>query len=196
VPDLDHVVALAAYYQTLLFLDRSGVVYGQGDNSYHQLTGAPNPTTTPTELQLAAGYSPLNRIVEVAVSPSATLVRGVDGVVLGAGADSLHQLTGDTATVDQLTILHGQKVINYARPTITGSPKVGKTLHAHAGKWSVVPGSYSYQWFRGHTGLNAHGKTYHPVRADRGHKLHVVVTGTRNGFSAGTAASAATTKVG
>jgi surface antigen len=82
---------------------------------------------------------------------------------------------------------------NKAVPTITGTPMVGRTLHASNGEWSRTPESYTYQWYAGtHSLPGATHATYHPTAADAGLTLHVVVTAHSQGYTPERAWSART----
>lgn len=78
-------------------------------------------------------------------------------------------------------------------PTITGTARVGQSLHADPGSWSGPAPTYRYSWLRCSatgTGCTAIGtpaaaqQDYTPVAADAGHKLKVWVTATNDHGSA------------
>jgi hypothetical protein len=78
-----------------------------------------------------------------------------------------------------------------ARPSITGTPKVGEELVANRGTWNSATSSFAYQWQRcDQNGANcasingATGRTYGVRTADAGHTIRVVVTGTGSSGSA------------
>ncbi len=90
---------------------------------------------------------------------------------------------------------------NTARPTITGTPRVGEELMASQGTWTGNPTSFSFQWQRcdidAVTCLDvtgATGQSYGVRLADLGFRLRVAVTARKNGRS-GTATSAPTAVV-
>jgi len=81
---------------------------------------------------------------------------------------------------------------NTSRPSVSGSPVVGKVLTGHAGGWTgTAPIAFTYQWMRcSSTGTScanideaAQSQRYVLTSDDLGHRLRVVVTGTS---SAGT----------
>ncbi|WP_106815835.1 S8 family serine peptidase [Microbacterium timonense] len=80
-----------------------------------------------------------------------------------------------------------------AAPTVTGSPKVGKTLTANPGKWEPKTVTLAYQWLRDGTPIEgATAKTYKVAAADAGTSLSVRVTATQEGnVNTGVADSAA-----
>ncbi len=86
---------------------------------------------------------------------------------------------------------------NTKLPTISGTTDVGKKLKASNGTWSNGP-TFTYRWLRcSSAGLSckgitkATGASYTLVKADKGHRLEVRVTGT-NMISAVSATSAPT----
>lgn len=91
-------------------------------------------------------------------------------------------------------------VTNTARPTITGTARVGEQLSADPGTWSGDPTSYTYQWQRCDIDAvtcidtpGATGQTYGVRGFDVGFRLRVTVTAHKNELT-GTA-NAGTTEV-
>jgi hypothetical protein len=87
---------------------------------------------------------------------------------------------------------------NTARPTITGTPRVGEQLTAGEGSWTGNPTSFTFQWQRCDVDAvtcldvtGATGRTYGVRLADLGFRLRVVVTAHKNERT-GTAPSAPT----
>jgi hypothetical protein len=93
-----------------------------------------------------------------------------------------------------MVVLHGQKVISYVQPSITGTTKVGATLTAHVGSFSVKPTHYAYQWLRNGSSISQGTKsTYRLTTSDQGKHISVKVTGSRSGgFASGSATSVRT----
>lgn len=90
---------------------------------------------------------------------------------------------------------------NTARPTITGTARVGNELTATEGTWTGNPTSFSFQWQRCDIDAvacldvtGATGRTYGVRLADLGFRLRVQVTARKDGRS-GTANSAPTAVV-
>lgn len=82
------------------------------------------------------------------------------------------------------------------RPSVIGTPKVGRGLYAKVGSWTPRPTSYAYQWYRGSTRIaGATGKTYTLRPADAGHRVRVRVTARRSGYSTGAAYSGSSATV-
>jgi surface antigen len=90
--------------------------------------------------------------------------------------------TSAAATSVPVTVKDAEKV-KAAKPTITGTAKVGKKLTAKPGAWGPAPVKFSYQWRR--DGVVIEGATssaYTLVEADKGAKLTVKVTGNKTGY--------------
>ena len=86
-----------------------------------------------------------------------------------------------------------QAITNVTPPTITGQAKVGATLTATDGTWSVLGPTFAYQWNRDGAAIEgATGATYVVTGADAGADLTVTVTASKAGYGDGTATSAAT----
>ncbi len=82
-------------------------------------------------------------------------------------------------------------------PTISGSPRQGRTLTAAPGSWTDSPTSYGYLWYRCDSSTcnalsTAVSRTYVPVAADVGRTLKVRVVATNAAGSSIPAFSAAT----
>ncbi|MEY2849462.1 MAG: hypothetical protein RI885_2129 [Actinomycetota bacterium] len=103
--------------------------------------------------------------------------------------------TGATVQVPiEFTAVVLEPVANVALPTITGSARVGQTLTATPGTWSVDAPSFTYQWERDGVVIEgATAATYTAVGDDVGAAVTVVVTASAEGFTPGTAESAAVT---
>jgi amidase len=79
-------------------------------------------------------------------------------------------------------------------PAVTGTPRVGQTLTADGGAWSLDGVTLSYQWLRDGTPVEgADEATYAVGVADVGADLAVLVTATLDDHAPGTATSAART---
>jgi len=69
-------------------------------------------------------------------------------------------------------------------PKISGTRKVGRTLTAKPGTWNPAPVVLTFQWYRsGKLISGASAVTYRLVKADKGKKLTVKVTGTKPGYT-------------
>jgi hypothetical protein len=110
---------------------------------------------------------------------------------------------GQSTATSKVTELVSSKAdpVNTAKPTVSGTAKVGEELSADPGTWTGGVTSFAYQWqrcFAGGTGCTdvsgATGKTYGVRSADAGKVLQVVVTAT-NASGTTDAASATTATV-
>ena len=78
------------------------------------------------------------------------------------------------------------------KPSISGTVKVGHTVGVTMTTWSPKPTTKTYQWLEDGTDIpDATSKTYALTTADIGKSLTVEVTGTRDGYTSATVASAA-----
>lgn len=82
-----------------------------------------------------------------------------------------------------------------AQPVITGEPVIGSALTASAGKWSVTPSSYAYEWFVDGVSSGVRTRTFVPRPEDRTKAVTVRVTAARTGYTSGVQDSAATAAV-
>jgi hypothetical protein len=107
---------------------------------------------------------------------------------------------GVEAVVSARTALVPERARNRSRPSISGRALVGETLRAGRGSWSGTTLSFSASWMRCRTtpcrsGVEVgHRWRYRVHYADRGRRLHVVVTVT-NLLGSVTAASTPTASV-
>lgn len=82
---------------------------------------------------------------------------------------------------------------NTARPTVSGTPRVGVKLTASPGTWTPSGGAYRYQWYAGAGVITgATNRTFTPRAEHLGKRLRVKVTATKTGAEPGTAISVAT----
>ncbi|MCE1174295.1 MAG: hypothetical protein LWW77_06770, partial [Propionibacteriales bacterium] len=94
-----------------------------------------------------------------------------------------------------LTVTAAYNTFTTATPTISGTPKVGVTLTAHAGTWSPEP-TLAYQWKAdGADIVDANASTFTPTSAEAGKAITVTVTGTKDTYTAASLTSAATEPV-
>ncbi|MFE1477157.1 hypothetical protein ACFW6N_25315 [Streptomyces cyaneofuscatus] len=100
------------------------------------------------------------------------------------------------STSAAVTVAKGDAPKASAKPVISGKAKVGAKLTAGAGKWSLKPTSYSYQWYaNGKAIAKATGSKLTLKAAQRGKKITVKVTAHRTGHASGASTSAATKAV-
>jgi len=87
-------------------------------------------------------------------------------------------------------------VLTKGTPTISGPPAVGSKLTAGPGVWSPAGVQFAYQWLaQGNIITNATGSTFTPTASEIGQQISVRVTGSRTGYDAANATSAATAAV-
>ena len=83
--------------------------------------------------------------------------------------------------------------LHTAKPTISGTAQVGKTLSAKPGSWTAGT-SFGYQWLRAGKAIKGATKAaYQLVAADAGQKVSVRVTGSKSGYASAQETSAAVT---
>ena len=76
------------------------------------------------------------------------------------------------------------RTLTAAKPVVTGSHKVGKTLRAKTGAWKPSAVKLSYQWLRNGTAIKGQTKSsYKLVKSDRRKKISVRVTGKLSGYT-------------
>lgn len=84
-----------------------------------------------------------------------------------------------------------------ARPTISGTPAIGRTLAASTGTWVPAVGTASWQWMRGGVAIaGATKSTYTVTTADKGHTIQVRLTASRSMYDATTTTSLSTPLIG
>lgn len=83
-----------------------------------------------------------------------------------------------------------------AKPAISGTAAVGKTLTGRPGTWGPKPVKLQYQWLRNGKAIpKATGATYKLAAADAGKRITFRVTGTLGGYTTATQTSGATAAV-
>lgn len=80
-----------------------------------------------------------------------------------------------------------------SRATISGTPRLGRTLTARSGSWTPKPTGYTYRWYRGSTPIpGATARTYRLTSRDVGSRIRVRVIASRAGSRSGGSTSLAT----
>ena len=86
--------------------------------------------------------------------------------------------------------------LSAAKPKISGSAKVGKTLKVKTGKWSPSSTKVSYQWKRNGKKISGAKKSSYKVKAaDKGKRISVTVTGKASGYKTKSVTSGSTAVV-
>ena len=99
--------------------------------------------------------------------------------------------TSKSVTAPKITALKAT-----SKPKISGTARVGSTLTASAGKWSVGSIKVTYQWLRDGKAISgATSKKYKLTSVSYKHKISVKVTATRSLFEPATSTSAKTKTV-
>ena len=85
---------------------------------------------------------------------------------------------------------------NEIAPKVTGKTKVGKTLTASPGTWSVTGLTVKYRWLReGNVIRGATAKSYRLSKASKGHRISVRVTVSCAGYTTVSKTSAPTVEI-
>lgn len=151
-------------------------------------TGYPTPTFSST------GDLPTGLVLDPATGllsgKPTTLGQFVFQIVASNGV--LPDATGVAHTVTVSGVLKS------ATPTISGTKKVGKKVKAKTATWGPAPVKLTYQWYRLSKGKwakisKATKSTYKFVKADKKHKVRVVLTGKKTGYVTATKTSKAYT---
>ncbi len=102
--------------------------------------------------------------------------------------------SGTTASVLLPTTFIPEQMVNVTPPTITGNPKVGRTLTATGGTWSAETPTLAFQWLRNGVDIpGATAPTYRLVTADAGAAITVRATASKVDFVDASATSGALT---
>jgi 5'-nucleotidase len=100
--------------------------------------------------------------------------------------------TGTSIDVPIEVISTEEAIASVTAPVIAGQPRIGRTLTTDGGTWSVDQPTLAYQWNRdGAPIAEATAPGYTLVGADAGAAITVTVTASAEGYTNGTATSAA-----
>ncbi|MBK7820860.1 MAG: CHAP domain-containing protein [Tessaracoccus sp.] len=145
-------------------------------------TGAWAPTDTALALQwlrdgvdiAGATGATYKLVVEDLDAAISVRVTGVKEGFTSAAITSVPVVVGDAEAVAAPS----------AKPTISGTAKVGKKLTAKPGTWGPAPVTLTYQWRRDGVAIDGATKsTYTLVKADKGAKITVKVKGKKSGYT-------------
>jgi hypothetical protein len=104
---------------------------------------------------------------------------------------------GSATAVSAPVPIGAARAINRAAPTITGTPRVGSTLHAHPGRWTGTPPlRFAFVWLRCAAGTcraipGAAHAAYRVRRADVDTRLRVRISARSGRLPVGTSSSRA-----
>jgi len=106
-----------------------------------------------------------------------------------AGFPDVTQPSAETAAV-------AAGLLTSVKPTIGGTPAVGKTLTAKPGAWTAGT-TFAYTWFADGVAVKGQtGKRLVLAKGQRGKRITVKVTGTQVGYATASRTSAKTPKIG
>jgi hypothetical protein len=108
--------------------------------------GTWNPTPTTTAYQWLRGGDPIPGATNAAYTPTNADIGKWLTVVVTVTAPGYAD--GSITTAVEFPIAAGPAT-NTAVPTITGTPRAGKTLTAAHGTWSFTPDHLAFQWYAG-----------------------------------------------
>jgi hypothetical protein len=147
------------------------------------------------EVQLtASGVPPITATVTSASADWTTLTVSADltGAAAGVRDVTVHSASGPAVNLPGAFTVTTAPVRNTAVPTITGTVQVGSTVTAVPGTWVPATATYGYQWYLDGTRMRGAQNAALPLTgAMGGHQLTVVVLARADGYSDGTATSAA-----
>lgn len=117
------------------------------------------------------------------------------GLPSGAIQLTLVGPTTGTVAIVPVTVVRGT-LASTAKPTITGTAKVGEELTGSTGGWEPTPSSYAYQWLADGAEISgATAATFTPGAAQQGKTITLRVTASLAGWNDATATSEPTSEV-
>lgn len=166
------------------------------------LTGTPNTWTPGTSLtyQWYAGGAAIpgatqSTLTLTSAEQGKAVTLTVTGTLNGKSVSETSAATSPVAGQTPSSKTKSAKSLKTATPKISGTAKVGKTLKVKAGSWTKGT-KLTYQWFAGGKAIKHATKTsLKLVKAEKGKKLTVKVTGKHAGYTTATKTSRATKKV-
>lgn len=183
------------------------------------ITVAPPPALKITKAPAITGTVKVDATVKATAgtwSPGATTVKyqwRANGVAIKGATGSSYRITAaqagkrlsvtvtasragnTTATATSAAtaaVAMGPAAKNTRKPTVSGTPKAGRTVTAAVGTWSPAATSYRYEWrLNGKAVKGATGRSFKLTTAVRAKKVTVRVVAVRSGHLDGSATSAA-----
>jgi hypothetical protein len=174
------------------------------------LSARPTSVTTGAKTTLAATVTPSAATGRVQFYEGAKLLGsgslsgGKASLVVTVGSAGSHSYTAkfvandtyreSTSAVARVTAT-SKKFAKTAKPTISGTAKVGNKLTAKVKAWSPKA-TFKYQWFAGGKAIKAATKpTYQLAKSQKGKTITVKVTGSATGYLSVSLTSKATARV-
>ena len=164
------------------------LVTGSTFETYHAIDGNPAQTVNALNFRATSRKVALNDPDEAWTSPEIS-------------SDEYAALKGKGFYFSGLTYgvsnTEASNPIEFAVPTISGTPAVGETLTAGTDTDQIKAVTFKYQWLRNGAAIgNATKATYALTSSDFGKKISVKVTASKPGYISSTRTSAATAAVG
>lgn len=140
------------------------------------LTGAAFDATDTVQLG-RTGSAPIVGVVRSVSADRHTLTAEVDLTGATAGAWEVTTTSALAGKATRALTVTWPKVAVTSAPSITGTVKVGVTVHATTGKWNPAATSYAYQWSANAVAIRgATGSAFLIPASLRGRRLTVTVT--------------------
>jgi len=150
---------------------------------------ASTPAWTPAAEEYS--YAWLRDGEPVGVGPSYIVQAGDSGGSITAISRGSSEGYLSVVVVSDPVSIPGTPFVQTAKPTISGTPKVGSKLTASVGAWTPAATSSTFRWYRaGQPIAGATSATYTLAEADGGKKLSVRVTGSLATYQTTTVSSA------
>ena len=161
-----------------------------------KLTATVTPTAATGSVQFYDGTAAVGSPVALAAGAASATVTVKPGThsytAKYTGSSTYVESTSRPVSV---TAAAPKKFTKTAKPTISGSARVGKKLSAKVKAWSPKA-TFSYQWYaNGKSIKGATHSTWKLAKAQKGKKITVKVTGSRVGYTKVTLTSKTTAKV-
>jgi hypothetical protein len=96
-----------------------------------------------------------------------------------------------SAVFTSVTVALGPALHATSKPALKGPHLTGKAEKVSTGRWSPAASKYAYQWYVGSSKIRGATKSSYTVpKADKGKKIHCVVSASATGYATGTATTA------
>ncbi len=212
------VLTTGTYDWSVLAFDARGNRLGSSPTRRFQVDGAVR-ALAPTQIQAPSGTGIGSTLTSTPPTWSQsdvamTYVWRRDGQDMGNATSATYTLTLDdfnkvitlkvvgrrpgytdgVSISNGITATAGGALVPTAQPLITGTAKVGETLHVSTGTWSVSGASYKFQWARSGVPIpGATGDNYTLKPEDAARSISATVLASRVGYTDGGATAAPVT---